>query len=74
MMWPRSLEQCSTPGKKPIYLVRSQPIDSQYLRRLEAAGVDGLVHLIWFPGVPTSVDENCALMEAFANEWILPGS
>lgn len=62
----------STPGEKSIYLVASQPLDAQYLADLETAGVSGLVHMIWFPGVPTAVDEKCRLMESFASEWISP--
>lgn len=58
------------PGEKSIYQIASQPLDEDYLRELEDAGVDGLVHLIWFPGVPTVVAEKCQLMEAFARDWI----
>ncbi len=60
----------STPGQKSIYLIPSQPLNTEYLSQLEAVGVDGLVHMIWFPGVPTAVDEKCQLMESFAREWI----
>lgn len=60
----------STPGTKSIYQIAAQPLDDDYLRNLESAGVDGLVHLIWFPGVPTAVEEKRQLMEAFAREWI----
>ena len=60
----------SAPGEKLIYQIAAQPLDDNYLRSLEAAGVDGLVHLIWFPGVPTSVAEKRELMEAFARDWI----
>jgi len=60
----------STPGEKLIYQVAAQPIDQDYLQKLEVAGVDGLVHMIWFPGVPTAVEEKLRLMEAFARDWI----
>jgi hypothetical protein len=63
----------STPGEKSIYQIASQPLDGCYQEELEAAGVDGLVHMIWFPGVPTSTEEKCRLMEEFANDWITPG-
>ena len=60
----------STPGQKSIYQVASQPVDEHYLQNLEAAGVDGLVHMIWFPGVPTVAEEKLRLMEIFASDWI----
>jgi hypothetical protein len=60
----------SAPGEKLIYQIAAQPLDDNYLLNLEAAGVDGLVHLIWFPGVPTVVEEKHRLMEVFARDWI----
>jgi len=60
----------STSGQKSIYQVAAQPVDEHYLQNLEAAGVDGLVHMIWFPGVPTVVEEKLRLMESFARDWI----
>ena len=63
----------STPGKKSIYLIPGQPLDQAYLSQLEIAGVDGLVHMIWFPGVPTAAEEKCRLLEEFARDWITTG-
>ena len=60
----------SSPGQKSIYIIPSQPLDKAYLQQLENAGVDGLVHMIWFPGLNTPVEEKCELMESFAREWI----
>ena len=62
----------SAPGKKSIYQVAAQPPDDSYFRELEDVGVDGLVHMIWFPGVPTSAEEKCRLMAEFAKDWIKP--
>ncbi len=65
----------STGGDKSIYCIPSEPMSPDYLARLEVAGVDGLVNLIWFPGVPTPADDKCKLLETFAREWIAdPGA
>mgnify|MGYP001812118955 CR=1 FL=1 len=63
----------STPGKKSIYQIAAQAPADSYFRELESAGVDGLVHMIWFPGVPTAAEEKCRLLEEFARDWITTG-
>jgi probable F420-dependent oxidoreductase len=59
-----------TSDDKAIYQVAAQPPSEEYFSALESVGVDGLVHMIWFPGVPTPVEEKCRLMEEFAQRWI----
>lgn len=60
-------------GKK-IYMIPPEPLSDVYLQQLQAAGVDGLVYMLWMPGAPgaASAEAKCELMQNFARRWIKP--
>lgn len=57
---------------KKIYMIPAEPMSDRYLRQLQIAGVDGLIHMVWMPGDPgaASAKTRCELMETFSRQWI----
>lgn len=57
---------------KKIYMIPPEPLSDSYLQQLQAAGVDGLVYMLWMPGDPAaaSADAKCELMQKFSQRWI----
>ncbi len=57
---------------KRIYLIASEPMTDDYVERVEAAGVDGLVHMLWPPASAEreEAEPKCEAMRDFAKRWL----
>ena len=57
---------------KKIYIIPAERLSDEYLQRLEAVGVNGLINMLWMPGDPKAVatEQRCERLRAFARQWI----